>query len=155
MILLSVLKRFDVNRIRSLEHIAIDLNFIQSYKRVSYDISGELWIFSRSKIYSLFRISFAHKICATLKKRFHKKSISVGVNHLDRAIVFIILIGRKMQSNFAVVLIAVCVISGANGRVINDNRKKPAEAAYGYNTMFGDQDETGKIIIDLFSHLII
>lgn len=48
-----------------------------------------------------------------------------------------------MQSYFLVVLV-VCVVNGANGRVISDNRKKPAEAAYGYNTMFGAQDETGK-----------
>lgn len=44
----------------------------------------------------------------------------------------------------AVVVLAMCIASGADGRVISgDRRKRPAEAAYGYNTIFGDQDEIG------------
>lgn len=66
----------------------------------------------------------------------------------------IFVVDEKMQLVTAVIL-AICLANGINGRVINgDKRKRPAEAAYGYNTAFGDQDEIGNSSTELIKEIV-
>lgn len=54
-----------------------------------------------------------------------------------------------------VTILVICLADGSNSKAISGNRRKPAEAAFGYNTMFGDQDETGNFFWRLATWLTV